>query len=58
MRRVREQYPDLSVVVRLSVFDIVPFKTSREIGEPMEYKSLLPYQFGFGVDARDPLQLI
>ncbi len=34
--RVRDELPDLSVVVRLSVFDVPPFKTSREVGGPHE----------------------
>jgi 2,4-dienoyl-CoA reductase-like NADH-dependent reductase (Old Yellow Enzyme family) len=43
------------VGVRLSVFDSVPYITSREIGRPMEYDNLLPYRFGFGVSETDPL---
>ncbi len=54
--RIRDQYPDLMVVVRLSIFDTLPYKTSREIGEPLEYKYLLPYEYGFGVDQHDPLK--
>ena len=42
--------PICMVVVRLSVFDTLPYKTSREIGEPLDYQHLLPYEFGFGVD--------
>jgi len=56
IRRVREEIPQLIVGVRLSLFDIVPYRTSREIGQPMAYDSLLPYEFGFGTDADDPLQ--
>lgn len=55
--RIRNELPDLLVVVRLSVFDTLPYKTSRETGEPMEYGELLPYQLGFGVDAANPLQM-
>ncbi len=44
------------VGVRLSVFDIPPFKTSRDVGQPMDYQSLLPYRFGFGCDPEDPLE--
>lgn len=54
--RVRSEFPDLMVGVRLSIFDTVPYKTSRETGEPLPYRELLPYEFGFGVDRRDPLQ--
>jgi NADPH2 dehydrogenase len=55
--RVREAYPDLAVCVRLSAFDIVPFKTSREVGAPLPHESLLPYQHGFGVNADNPLEV-
>ena len=27
-----------------------------EIGEPLEYRHLLPYEFGFGIDANNPLE--
>jgi NADPH2 dehydrogenase len=54
--RIRDKYPDLIIVARLSIFDTLPYKTSREIGEPLEYHNLLPYQYGFGVDANDPLK--
>jgi 2,4-dienoyl-CoA reductase-like NADH-dependent reductase (Old Yellow Enzyme family) len=55
--RIRQERPELSVGVRLSVFDFVPFKTSRKIGEPMDYADLLPYQHGFGSRPDDPLQV-
>ena len=52
--RVRDRCPDLLVGVRLSVFDTVPYVTSRETGRPMDYQSLLPYRYGFGVAEHDP----
>jgi 2,4-dienoyl-CoA reductase-like NADH-dependent reductase (Old Yellow Enzyme family) len=39
----------------LSVFDSVPYQTSREVGQPWAYS--VPYEFGFGVDDRDPLKI-
>ncbi len=54
--RLRDVYPDLLVGVRLSVFDIPPFKTSREVGQPMRYEDLLPYQYGFGCREDNPLE--
>ncbi|MEO8496873.1 MAG: NADH:flavin oxidoreductase [Planctomycetota bacterium] len=54
--RVQDAWPDLTVAVRLSIFDMPPFKTSREIGEPMDYSHLMPYDLGFGVNADDPMQ--
>jgi NADPH2 dehydrogenase len=56
IRRIRETYADLHVMVRLSIFDTLPFKTSREIGEPMAYEHLLPYRLGFGVCEDQPLE--
>lgn len=54
--RVRDEIPDLAVGVRLSVFDTVPYETSREVGRPMNFEALLPYGFGFGVNADNPLE--
>lgn len=54
--RVRDRYPDLMVLVRLSVFDMPPYRTSREIGQPMDFSALLPYALGFGADADNPLE--
>ncbi len=43
--------------VRLSVFDTIPYRSGREVGEPMPHDGLLPYQYGFGIDAEDPSQI-
>jgi 2,4-dienoyl-CoA reductase-like NADH-dependent reductase (Old Yellow Enzyme family) len=53
--RVRSEYPDLAVGVRLSVFDSVPYQTSHEVGQPWPHR--VPYEFGFGVDERNPLKI-
>ncbi len=55
--RIHDEIPGLAVGVRLSVFDTVPYATSREVGRPMDYSKLLPYEFGFGVDANNPLEI-
>jgi NADPH2 dehydrogenase len=57
INRVRNELPQLALGVRLSVFDSVPYATSRELGRPMDYATLLPYEDGFGVAADDPLQM-
>ncbi len=57
IERIRDQYSDLLVAVRLSVFDTVPYVTSRDVGQPMRYDELLPYDCGFGVDANDPMSI-
>jgi len=54
IQRVQQECPDLSVVVRLSVFDTLPYQTSHEIGKPMAWPDGQPYPYGFGVDANDP----
>lgn len=56
IERIHQEYPELMVGVRLSVFDMPPFKTSRDVGEPMDYRRWLPYRYGFGVREDDPLQ--
>jgi 2,4-dienoyl-CoA reductase-like NADH-dependent reductase (Old Yellow Enzyme family) len=54
---VREACPSLTIMVRLSAFDSLPYETSRDVGRPMPCEGLLPYQLGFGVDAADPLKI-
>lgn len=54
IERVRDRFPDLLIGVRLSVFDTVPYVTSRETGRPMDFRPLLPYHYGFGVAQDDP----
>jgi 2,4-dienoyl-CoA reductase-like NADH-dependent reductase (Old Yellow Enzyme family) len=55
--RIRDEVPGLIVGVRLSAFDVAPFQTSRDVGRPMPYDDLLPYDCGFGVAADDPLAM-
>jgi len=55
--RVRGEIPQLMIGVRLSVFDSVPYTSGRELGRPMNYDELLPYDCGFGVSALDPLAI-
>ncbi len=56
VQRVRAAYPALVVLVRLSIFDTLPFATSRDVGQPMEHRHLLPYRLGFGVNEDQPLE--
>jgi len=55
--RIRNEIPDLQVGVRLSIFDALPYKTSRAVGEPMDATALHPYDCGFGISADDPTQI-
>lgn len=54
--RIRSELPHLLVGVRLSFFDTAPFKTSTEMGAPMEFAGHLPYMLGFGVNENNPLE--
>lgn len=56
IERVRHTYPDLTIGVRLSVFDTVPYRPGADCGEPVPHAQHLPYEFGFGIDASNPLQ--
>jgi 2,4-dienoyl-CoA reductase-like NADH-dependent reductase (Old Yellow Enzyme family) len=54
--RIQQEIPGLGVGVRLSAFDFVPFEQgSEKVGRPTHYQDLLPYQYGFGTDAADPI---
>ena len=65
---IRAAAPQLKIGVRLSAFDTVPFRPDPEQspngkmggklgpGVPELYADLLPYRWGFGVNASDPAQ--
>jgi len=53
---VRRDAPGLLIGVRLSAFDLIPFRMgSDRRGEPEEFTG--PYDCGFGVDASNPLRI-
>jgi NADPH2 dehydrogenase len=58
---VRAAAPGLKIGVRVSAFDLIPFRAAPAsaeieagIGEPEPFRRLLPYRWGFGVDQSDP----
>jgi 2,4-dienoyl-CoA reductase-like NADH-dependent reductase (Old Yellow Enzyme family) len=61
---IRAEAPGLRIGVRLSAFDMVPFRpdpaTSRPgkpgIGMPEPFEHLLPYRWGFGVNPQNPTE--
>lgn len=61
--RVRSAVPGLHIGVRLSAFDLVPFEDDpatrvgrkKGVGRPVPFDHLLPYRYGFGVNADHPL---
>jgi 2,4-dienoyl-CoA reductase-like NADH-dependent reductase (Old Yellow Enzyme family) len=61
---MKQVAPRLIVGVRLSAFDIVPFKPNPELakpgsmgpGMPEDFSGCLPYKYGFGVNPNNPLE--
>ena len=62
---IRARAPDLMLGVRLSAFDLIPFRPDPEIQEerklgpgiPEKFDTDLSYRFGFGVLRDDPTQI-
>src|SRR6185436_3187773 len=61
--RVRSEVPALHIGVRLSAFDIIHYEddpatrsgTKKGKGVPTRFDHLLPYHYGFGVSAENPV---
>jgi 2,4-dienoyl-CoA reductase-like NADH-dependent reductase (Old Yellow Enzyme family) len=57
---IRRDVPGLSIGVRLSAFDLAPFRHPREgegtRGAPIDFSPHLPWRYGFGVNAENPLE--
>jgi 2,4-dienoyl-CoA reductase-like NADH-dependent reductase (Old Yellow Enzyme family) len=61
---IKSVAPKLGLGVRLSAFDLVPFKPNPELsqpakpgpGMPEDFSKLLPYQCAFGVNPQNPLE--
>ncbi|MBI4604304.1 MAG: NADH:flavin oxidoreductase [Planctomycetes bacterium] len=62
---IRRDAPGLEVAVRVSLFDLVPFRPDparsrgRDLGPgiPEDFSRYLPYRYGFGVDREDPTRI-
>ena len=55
VEEIQTSIPDLNVAVRFSAFDLIPYqKAANGRGTPEPWDGL--YEYGFGCDARDPLQ--
>jgi 2,4-dienoyl-CoA reductase-like NADH-dependent reductase (Old Yellow Enzyme family) len=55
---IRREAPGLPIAVRISAFDTAPFRAGEGgIGAPEDFSRCLPYDYGFGVDRNDPLQI-
>jgi len=61
---IRAEVPGLEIGVRVSAFDLAPFRPdpaqsgpdSLGPGVPDDYSQCLPYRYGFGADERDPVK--
>ncbi|HEX6717595.1 MAG TPA: hypothetical protein VF088_10805 [Pyrinomonadaceae bacterium] len=56
---IRAASPTLSIAVRLSAFDTIPFhkgSSPERYGTPEPSDGLLPYRWGFGVNVDNPLE--
>ena len=61
---IRAIAPKLEIGVRLSAFDLVPFKPNPELAEPgklgpgmpEDYSHCLPYRYAFGVNQNNPVE--
>jgi NADPH2 dehydrogenase len=59
---IRAAAPKLKIGVRLSAFDLIPYRPDPALsapgkpgpGIPVEYRDFIPYRWGFGVDQNDP----
>jgi 2,4-dienoyl-CoA reductase-like NADH-dependent reductase (Old Yellow Enzyme family) len=53
---IRRDAPGMLIGVRLSAFDLIPFRMGRgRLGEPEEF--MLPYPYAFGADPANPLRI-
>ncbi len=57
IERVKSECPGLLIGVRLSIFDLLPFHQSGDVGTPMPWPTEQPYIYGFGNSAVDPMQI-
>lgn len=60
---IRASAPGLEIGVRISAFDMIPFRTDhapdggRGPGVPESFEDMLPYRFGFGINPSNPLEI-
>ena len=61
VRAIRRNVPGLHLGVRVSIFDFVPFMQpgpgQGTRGVPVDFRPYLPYQYGFGLNPDNPLEI-
>lgn len=55
--RIQTECPGLTIGVRLSLFDTLPYQVGAAEGVPMGWDAKAAYEFGFGLSPADPLQI-
>ncbi|MBD3266327.1 NADH:flavin oxidoreductase [bacterium] len=64
VEQIRAAVPNLGIAVRISAFDLVPFKDdeatrtakNKGVGVPEDFSHCLPYRYAFGVNQDNPLE--
>jgi NADPH2 dehydrogenase len=54
--RIRNECPDLAIGVRLSMFDTIPYRSTEDGGQPVDWEQGKPYDYGFGVEPMRPCE--
>ncbi len=61
VRAIRQEVPGLHLGVRISIFDLVPFRhpgpEGGGRGVPVDFRPFLPWRYGFGVNPENPLEM-
>ncbi len=57
IERVKSECSGLMIGVRLSIFDMLPYQQSADVGSPMAWPKDQPYIYGFGNSSLDPMQI-
>lgn len=57
IERIKSECPGLLIGVRLSIFDLLPYQQSDDVGSPMAWPATESYLYGFGNCAHDPMQI-
>ncbi len=57
IQAVQQAAPKLEIGVRVSIFDRPPYEKGVEVGQPMHFEDLMPYELAFGANENNPLEI-
>ncbi len=57
IQAVQQAAPKLEIGVRVSIFDRPPYEKGDDVGQPMNFNDLLPYNLAFGASEKNPLEI-